>query len=156
MRISLPSLVFDEEILRYCYIEIAWKDADFPTLLDFLDDKFLRYCYVDIAWKDADFPALLDFWRGLSYPLLLLWREKKEEEKKDADFPTLLDFSKDNEMKFPPSWCSVEKKDADFPTLLLLTELRCLRNWKNMGEMLVNENFFCRGSTLCLQRYTTL
>ena len=65
---------------------MAWKFADFPTLLDFLMNIFfrcgfpyppwffakilLRYCYIDKAWnKDADFPTLLDFffwWKFLT------------------------------------------------------------------------------------------
>ena len=87
MQISLPCLIFLLKKLSYLlywysmkgcgspyppwffgkdwvasYVDIAWKDADFPTLLEFLRPFLLDTHYIDIAWnKDKEFPTLLEF-----------------------------------------------------------------------------------------------
>ena len=140
MRISdLPSLIFDKkfEIPLYWYsmkgcglpyppwflkkkkielpaiVGIAWNDADFPTLSDFLMNNF-EYRYIDIAWKDADFlpsmifkesrlPLYILIWcerMRISLPYLIFWKEQLSfllllvpgTVWEDADFPTLHDF----------------------------------------------------------------
>ena len=87
MQISLPCLIFLLKNLVTCYIDIAWKDADLLTLLDFFGKDRVA-SYVDIAWKDADFPTLLEFLRPFfldTHYIDIAWN-------KDKEFPTLLEF----------------------------------------------------------------
>ena len=168
MRISdLPSLIFDKkfEIPLYWYsmkgcglpyppwflkkkkielpaiVGIAWNDADFPTLSDFLMNNF-EYRYIDIAWKDADFlptmifkesrlPLYILIWcerMRISLPYLIFWKEQLSfllllvpgTVWEDADFPTLHDFvTKSLKYRYIViAW----KKDGDFLPSLIFYE----------------------------------
>ena len=114
MQISLPCLIFLLKKLSYLLYWYSMKGCGSPYPPWFFGKDWVA-SYVDIAWKDADFPTLLEFFRPFFWiHTILILRETRIRNSlpslnfrrkffldaaifiymawKFVDFPTLLDF----------------------------------------------------------------